>query len=111
MADYRDEPTQLGLMHEADAPLVDEVIEARRLEERQADASFTRAQHEQIAALKAELSQLQASIREIASGSSQVAVGEMKHVVSRVERKLQENVFVSVAAAAFLGFLWGTTRR
>ncbi|MDB5524529.1 MAG: hypothetical protein JWM58_2292 [Rhizobium sp.] len=112
MVDHpKDEPTPLGMMHDADAPLVEEVLEDRRLEERQAEASFTPTQHEQIAALKAELSRLQASIKEIAAGSSQVAAGEMKEVVSRVERKLQENVFVAVAAAAFIGFIWGTTRR
>jgi ElaB/YqjD/DUF883 family membrane-anchored ribosome-binding protein len=92
-----------------DAPKADEVLSQKRAE--QAAQSFMPGQSEQLAALKAEVERLRESIGQVASGTSQLASAEFKELASAAEKKLKENVFLSVGIAAAIGYLWGRSGR
>jgi ElaB/YqjD/DUF883 family membrane-anchored ribosome-binding protein len=87
----------------------DDVL-AQKKAERKADAILP-DQSEQIAALRAEIERLTESVRQVAAGTSEIATAEFKELAAAAERKLKQNVFVSVGVAAALGYLWGRSGR
>ena len=88
----------------SEAALVDDVLADAESE------AFALSQREQIAALKTEIERLRESIQQIASGSSQLAASEFRAATHTLEQRIQENAFLSVGIAAFLGFVWGRFR-
>lgn len=76
-----------------------------------ATGEFAPDSDQEIAALRAETDRLRGSIHEIASGSKRLVSAEFAEFSAAAEDKLKQNVFLSVGVAAFVGYLWGRTRR
>jgi ElaB/YqjD/DUF883 family membrane-anchored ribosome-binding protein len=87
----------------------DEVLAEKNGE--RAIGEFVPDSDQEIAALRAEIDRLRGSIHEIASGSKRLVSAEVTEFRAIAEDKLKQNVFLSVGVAAFVGYLWGRTRR
>ncbi|MFC6445623.1 hypothetical protein [Shinella zoogloeoides] len=88
------------------------VVEGRDSISEEAKAAAAEATiNEQIEALKAEISRLRESAGLIAEGTGQIAVAKAESLREEARRTIQANPLVTLAGAAFIGYLFGLRHR
>ena len=65
---------------------------------------------DQLEALTAELERLKESVAAVASSARGFAATRVETTIADVEEALKRNVFISVGAALFIGYVWGKSR-
>jgi len=93
------------LADDADYPLVDDVLEARRpIEPELLDEPA------QLRALRRDVARLRENILDVAEGGVELMRAEARTAVRSVEVRIRERPLTAVGIAALVGYVWGLTR-
>ena len=109
------EPISLNKGHktntpEADAPLVDEVLDATAIAEFSTEADDVEIS-EQLAAMQSEVYRIRESVFLIGDGAKHIVQAKVRTVTEDREDRIRTNPIPSVLIAAFAGYCLGVIRR